>query len=238
MKVGVIIFHKNIFEIYRKRWVHRCLETIKNQTFQDFKVFELCYSDTKEQLWENSVYYHKPMENHIFAMNFLLDEAFKTCDVVFNVNLDDCYNVNRFRSQLDEVNKGSSLVGSNFQLIMERNQFIENQIIKKVFTIDPDDNCDVLMNTKIVYGLDAGEEQRKNHNILAHPVICYTKGFWERNKYYKVDEIGYEDFNMWKKATANSEKISIVNETLLYYRISSQQISSPKANNPNSARKP
>ena len=38
MKVGVVIYHKDIDKIYDSRWVDKCLESIKNQTFSDYQI--------------------------------------------------------------------------------------------------------------------------------------------------------------------------------------------------------
>lgn len=211
MKVGVIIYHKDILDIYKLRWIDRCMESIQAQTFKNFKVFELCYSDNRLRFYKHYnpyKYYCVKMDNHIHAMNFLLDEAFKECDVVFNVNLDDYYDPKRFELQLEAIKEGYDLVSSNFQLIKED---LENE------------NEDKLLTRMVFHDWDIKAEQDKNHNILAHPVICYTKGFWERNKPYNTDELGFEDFSMWKKAVANGEKIKILEDILLYYRLSDKQ---------------
>jgi hypothetical protein len=128
---------------------------------------------------------------------------------VFNINLDDLYDHNRFALQIEEIKKGYDLVSSDFQLMQEK--------------IEDGKEEDILGVQMIMHNLDIKTEQDKNHNILAHPVICMTRGFWERNKYYKTDELGYEDFSLWKKAVANNEKISIINQILLYYRLSAKQ---------------
>ncbi len=99
MKVGVIIYHKNIYSIYDKRWVDVCLNSLRDQTYKDFIVYELCYSDEPEQLWEGSKYEHGPMKNHIFAMN-----------------------------HIKAVNAGYDLVSSNFSHVDENDQVIRNMI--------------------------------------------------------------------------------------------------------------
>jgi len=213
MKVGVVIYHKDILNIYKQRWIDRCIDSIKAQTFQDFKVFELCYSNNFKMFYDGPgtrahTFYCTEMENHIHAMNFILDAAFKECDVVFNINLDDYYDPNRFELQLEAIKEGYDLVSSNFQLIRENTE---------------NENEDNLLTKMIFHDWDIKAEQDKNHNILAHPVICYTKGFWERNKHYNTDELGFEDFSMWKKAVANGEKIKILEQILLYYRLSDKQ---------------
>lgn len=206
MKNAVIIYHKDIFNIYKERWVQKCLESIAKQTIQDFTVFELCYSDTKSQLWHGSTFFHIPMVNHIHALNFILDQVFNNgFDIALNTNLDDAYHPNRFAAQLAAIHAGYELVSSNFQHIEEV------------------DGVDVLGQEMKFHDRDILVEAEVGHNILCHPVIAYTKGFWNKYKYYNTNELGYEDFNLWKKAAAHNCKICILEEILCYYRLSPNQ---------------
>ncbi len=217
MKVGVLLYHSNIFKLYKKEWIDKCLDSIRRQTAQNFHVYELCYSEEAEKLWlgwrGKYSYYHAPMLNHIFAMNHLLDKAFKDCDVVLNVNLDDHYHPQRFEWQLLEIERGYDLVSGNFRYIEE---------------IDGEDRETIDM---IFHDVDIGYEQRSGHNVLCHSAIAYTKKFWEENKYYNVNSIGSEDLELWVKAVANNVKIKIIPEILCYYRLSPNQtgrLNSPK----------
>lgn len=205
-KAGVILYHKDIYKIYKPEWVEKCLKSIREQTFQNFVVYELSYGQSRTQLWKGSNYSHIPMPNHIFAMNHILDKAFlDDCDVVFNVNLDDFYDLNRFTIQLAAVKAGYDLISSNFQIVEEI------------------DGNDILGNQMLFHNRDIKAEQEKDHNILCHPVICYTKKFWEENRYYKTNELGYEDLNLWKKAVTKGVKIRILDQILCYYRVSPKQ---------------
>lgn len=205
-KVGVLIYHKNIYDIYSKSWVDKCIESIMEQTFRDFHIYELCYSDNKQQLWSGFNYEHKPMGNHIEAMNHVLDWAFGDgCEIVFNVNLDDYYTPNRFERQIKAIKSGYDLVSSNFQHVEDKNGVDE---LGQVF-----DFAKVEINA----------EFNKGHNVISHPSVAYTKKFWEKNKYYDVDRLGDEDFQLWKKAMANGSKIIILDEVLHYYRQSPNQ---------------
>ncbi len=214
-KIGILIYHKDIFKIYKERWVQKCLDSIRAQTFQDFTVYELCYSDTRSQLWENSNYSHIPMPNHIFSMNHILDKAFEDgCDVVFNVNLDDYFSPNRFQLQLDAIHAGYELVSSNFQHIEEV------------------DGVDVPVRDMIFHLLDIKTELDVNHNILCHSVIAYTKKFWETTRYYDVNQLGYEDMELWRLGLINNFKMYIVPEILCFYRLSALQTGRIHAINP------
>lgn len=206
MKVGVLVYHKDVFNIYKPSWVKKCLDSIRNQTFKDFTVYELCYADTRSLLWERSNYSHIPMVNHIAAMNHILDKAFlDECDVVFNINLDDYYAPERFELQLKEIEAGYELISSNFQHIEEI------------------DGIDTPVRDMIFHDRDIKVELDANHNVLAHPIIAFTRKFWNENKYYNVDEIGFEDRTLWQRAIKNGSKIKIIDQILLYYRLSEKQ---------------
>ena len=203
MKTGILIYHKNIYSIYEKRWVDTCLNSIRGQTYTNFVVYELCYSDQPEQLWAGSTYEHKPLENHIFAMNYLIDKAFADgCDVVANTNLDDFFSPLRLERQITAINHGYDLVSSNFSHI---------------------DGNDQTIRYMMFHDRNISAELSINHNVIGHGVVMFTKGFWNRNKYYKTDQLGYEDLNLWKKAAEKCEKMVILPEVLLHYRIHENQ---------------
>ena len=203
MKIGIIIYHKNIYSIYEKRWVDVCLASIRAQTHSDFVVHELCYSDQPEQLWEGSNYEHRPLENHIFAMNHIIDKAFEQgCDVVANTNLDDFFSPVRLERQIKAINDGYALVSCNFSHV---------------------DGNDQVIREMLFHDRDIATELFNNHNIISHPGVMMTKGFWDRNKYYVTNQLGYEDMRLWQKAVYNGEKMVILPEILLHYRIHDNQ---------------
>jgi len=140
-------------------------------------------------------------------MNHILDKAFvmEKCDVVFNVNLDDIFHIERFALQLKAVEEGAELVSNNFQIIEEVN------------------GVDILGKEMIFHNLDIKAEQERGHNVLCHPSICYTGKFWRENKYYKTNELGFEDFTLWKKAVTKGVNIRILDQILCYYRMSPKQ---------------
>jgi len=125
MKVAVIAFHKNIDKIYEKWWVEKCVLSLENQTYKDFDFFEVSYGDEPLSLsayldrtldFSKIYFYHKPLENHVYAMNFVLDQLFRMgYDVAVNTNLDDSYPANRIQYQLEFIEKNDvDLVSSNF----------------------------------------------------------------------------------------------------------------------------
>lgn len=206
MKIGVIIYHSNIYLNYDKRWVDKCIDSIMEQTINGFNVYELCYGDERQQLFSGFNYDHKPMPNHIHALNYTLDWAFGDgCEIVFNVNLDDAYSSTRFEKQIKAIKQGYDLVSSNFQHIEEKDGVDQ---LGQVFEFDKVDLC---------------AEFNRGHNVLCHPAIAYSRKFWEINRPYDVDRLGDEDLCLWRKALNNGSKIHIIPEILCYYRQSPKQ---------------
>ena len=89
MKVGVIFFHKNIEKIYKKRWINKCIDSVRNQSKKDLTFYEINYGDDAEpRLLVDSVFFHEKKENYADAMNFIISKAFEDgCDYIFNTNL-------------------------------------------------------------------------------------------------------------------------------------------------------
>ncbi len=205
-KIGVIIYHSNLLSIYKKEWIDKCVDSIMDQTFQDYHIYELCYSVDKYQLFSGFNYKHVPMPNHIWGMNFILDWAFGDgCEIVFNINLDDIYHPARFEKQIKVIKSGYDLVSSNIQYMEDKG------------------GVDVLGQVFEFAKLNIHEEFNKKNNIIAHPACCYSKKFWETNKYYNNDSLGFEDMELWIRSLNNRAKIYIIDEVLLYYRISPKQ---------------
>jgi hypothetical protein len=49
-KLGIIFFHKNIRNIYKERWILKCIESILNQSYSDFKLYEVNYGEENTSL--------------------------------------------------------------------------------------------------------------------------------------------------------------------------------------------
>ena len=214
-KCGVVFFHKNVHKIYKPGWVDKSIRSMLNQNFQNFVIYEIDYSGSDLSLIEkyNPTQKHNffslNLENHGLAMNYILDKAFSDgCDYVFNTNLDDYYSRFRIEKQLEELKNGSSIVSSNFYYIYE-NDGQDTIIYKKDMSSFSDSISEQLLE--------------KNHNIICHPVVAYSRKFWEKNRYIP-DEIPEEDFKLWKRALLNGEKITILEDYLLHYRLHENQV--------------
>jgi hypothetical protein len=208
MKVATIFYHKNISSIYKKEWIEKSFNSVINQSFTKFSIYELNYGEDNLKLYREYPnnkeyhYYQVEMGNHADAMNFLIDECLKDgCDVIFNNNLDDYSHVDRFKSQLKYIKKGYDIISSNFNIIDETDKKIEEMDFSK-----KDVSSDLLVN----------------HNIICHPSVCYSKRFFENNR-YDPNEIPEEDLKLWKR-TVNDYKFFICPEFLINYRKHGNQV--------------
>lgn len=202
MKSAVLIFHKNI-KRYPKDWVELCVFSIKNQTYTNFDVFELDYDCGSNQIYEGSNFENKQLNNHADALNYLLKKVFDLgYDCAFNVNVDDYYSLNRFEKQIGFIKQGYDIVSSNFNLIDENNNIIKSMDMQ---------------SKNIIL------EANQNNNIIAHPVICYSKNF---KGLLLSSEIPRDDFELWKRCyLENKYKFIILPDYLLNYRVHSQKVS-------------
>lgn len=208
-KAAVIFFHSNILNLYKRRWIDKCIQSIKDQSFQDFDVFEIDYSGNNTKLckgFSRHLFYNVKLENHISAMNFLLNEVFsKEYNVVFFTNMDDYYDPLRFEKQLQRIQEGFNLVSSNFYYITEIA-----------------DGKDIVMNRMNMTSFgDIRANLKRNHNVIAHPCVCMDRAIWESGlRYHNL--LGYEDLDLWQRA--HKFKFNILEDYLLYYRIHDNQI--------------
>jgi len=215
MKICCILYHSNILNLYKSKWIEKCINTINNQTYQDFDIFELNYGNddySLESFFKSKNQYNflsKKMDNHAEAMNHLLNVIFneQNYDLCFNINLDDYYDLTRFEKQIDIMKQGYDVSSSEYYFIKE---------------VNDDDK---------VLGL-AG---LSNHNIqtlfqnditpMAHPCVCYSKNFWIKYGPYIPLEIPREDKNLWIRSYSTGAKLYIIKEPLLYYRLHDKQVS-------------
>jgi hypothetical protein len=220
MKCCAIIYHKNALSLYNPKWIKECLMSIDKQTFKSFDILELNYGNDTCSIMDTfninkKRYFWKiPMDNHAHAMNFLLTAAFEkyNYDFVFNINIDDYYDLDRFKTQLSYHDKYKFEVCSSNHKVHHGNinylEFIDyvkvpsgNDFIKSYLDIDK--------------------------NIICHPSVCFYKSFWKKTPEicYK-DEIPLEDYYLWNRCIANDINLLIIPEFLVIYRKHPNQITS------------
>lgn len=204
MKVAVIIYHKDV-QKYSPVWIHKCLASLRGQSYKNFDVYELDYSGTFTQIYEGSNFSStNSIKDHSESHNWLLDKVFELgYDCAFNVNVDDIYSLDRIEKQLPWIEQGYDVVSSNFHHIDERGRVLYPMIFDKK---------------------DPLSEAKRGNNIIAHPVVCYSKHFWTTCTKLKSSEIPKDDFELWKRSYGKY-KFKILPDFLLYYRIHSQKVS-------------
>jgi hypothetical protein len=206
MKLGVVFYHKNLEKIYKKEWIDECLRSIENQTVKDLFFYEIDYGDAGKNISGSDNFYSMEKENYADAMNFIISKAFEDgCDYVFNTNLDDKYALDRIEKQIRYLELGYDIVSSDFMYINENGEFKLNLIVSR-------------------FNSDIENQLENNHNVIAHPVVGYSRNFWENNK-YDITKTPEEDLHLWKKSINEKYKFYIIPEILLMYRIHNNQVS-------------
>lgn len=218
MKKGVILFHKDILKIYENNWIHKSVNSMINQTDNDFTFYEVNYGgDTYSVIPNTSIklnFWAEKLTNHAEAMNFILDKAFNDgCDYVFNTNLDDFYKLNRITSQIEMITKEDlDIVSSDFCYVQEKEINGNKE--------------DVIIHFMNIEKTNIQNHLTRGHNVIAHPSVCYNKRFWgDSENRYDINKVPEEDLDLWVRSINRGYKFGIHVETLLYYRIHKNQVS-------------
>ena len=118
-KCAALVYHKNIFDIYQKKWIQKSIDSILHQSFDEFDILELNYDGKTFSIFPSNIQYKKYFWNkrfntHYEARGFLLHKAFHEMkyDIIFNVQLDKFYHLDRFRYQIDEIKRGYDIISS------------------------------------------------------------------------------------------------------------------------------
>lgn len=232
----VIIFHKNALTYCKHSWIIKCLDSIQNQTYQDFDVFEIAYGDKEDEksilkhfnkLQDKKInFFKKTFKDHSYAMNFLLNKVFKNNDYkyCFNINIDDYYHNTRFQKQIQLIKRFNyDLVSTNMHYIDENDNIMQNINIKLGYQFVSTKKVPLKQQLKLEQDFIINQF-RENHNIITHPSVCYTKRFWKIIGPYK-NIVPKEDLEIFKRAALDKRiKIHIIKKKLLYYRIHNNQI--------------
>lgn len=213
MKICIILFHKNIYQLLRPEWITKSLQSLQDQTYKDFDVLEIDYGGTNLQLYPTSKFINQNLKNHVEAMNYLIDLAkSQNYDYIFNWNIDDYYSVHRIQAQLAYLPKYDIVSGDHISF-QNRKDGTEKIVSEHNYS---------KLNKQIEQNLKIG------HNIIAHPCVAWKTSFFENFRY--LDEIPMEDLKLWQRAITTNKKIFIVPQILLYYRIHDNQITQKTKN--------
>lgn len=215
--IGVIIFHRDSKKSYEERWIKKFVESIVNQTFNDFTVYEINYggdgysiiTDYSGDSIRSHKFFNIKMENHVYAMNYIIDVAFSDgCDFVFNTNIDDYYDVRRIEKQLPYLESGVDICSTDFYYIRDHK------------------GDDIVTELKRMSGTgDIINNFESGHNVIAHPSVAYSRKVWKNGNKYDGEKIPEEDFLFWKHLMSNGYRFDIVPMELLFYRLHNGQVS-------------
>jgi hypothetical protein len=221
MKIGVVIYHRNIFKKYNPEWIYSCLNQIEKQTFQNFSLIELNFGGDGIKIFNSerdSYFYNEKIDNLGNALNRAFDICFKELnfDLIYNINLDDDYPLDRFEKQLNcYLTNRADIISCNFN-------FTDSDLSILSSTNFCDGIKDIITQNEIIE-----REFQIDNNIIGFPGCLFTKKFWENWGYFPIDDIskGREDFDMWIKAKKNGCIFYIMEEKLFNYRIHNSNIS-------------
>ena len=220
-RVAVVIYHRNIFTKYNPEWTKGCIKNLGDQTFQDFSVVELDFGGDGVVVYDGDRPHHHYSEK-IDNLGAAISRSFDICfrelgfDLAFNINLDDIYDVDRFRIQLEtQAAHGADVVSSNFHFV--------------------DEDLKILSTTDFCRRVVGLEDQNRlidfhfanDRNCIGFPVCLFTKGFWLGNDGLpsRDESKGREDFDLWIEARKRGFKLYIIDKHLFKYRVHSTSIS-------------
>jgi hypothetical protein len=190
-------YHKNAGGIYPQQWINEYRDSILYQEQQEFDIHEVNYGDTEYRIFSSSVFEQKRFPTFVHCMNYLLGSLFTDgYDCVLNTNADDKYSSKWVAQVAGHIAAGYDLVSCNFVLFQDDKLLHRHHFDR----------------TNIAYELS------RNHNVICHPAVGYSKKFWERGNRYVPEEIPLEDLKLWQRAIANS-KFIILPGHLCYHRI-------------------
>jgi len=200
LKVGVAIYYCNP-EQYPKQWRDKCFDSLKNQTYKDFKSYSLDYG------WDGNfsstdITRFVKLKNYAEAMNYIYSWIFETCDVAVNVNIDDYYAPERIELLLKEIESGADVASSNYHIIDEDDNIIHSTQFEK---------------------LDVNKELRKWNKIVSNPAHLMSKKVWDSGFRFNPELVPIEDLHAWREIIQRGFVIKIHPAYLHYYRQHSLQ---------------
>lgn len=218
MKFAILLFHKNIINIYKKSWIIQFIDSINNQSYKNFDIIELNYDENENiRLFKNSIFINKNFDSHYDCKNYLLDYSFNknNYDYVMITNIDDFYDYDKIKICMNNI-KNYDIVSNNIYIY----QNIKNKEFKREIELIPKNkNSDFDINWHVMYKLE------KNINIIENSGLIMSKKFYLNNKiFYDKSKYPFTLLDIWKKSIKLDTKINIINQPLTYQRIHSEQL--------------
>lgn len=204
MKVSVLISVYNT-----ERYICECLNSVLNQTFEDFEILIVddgstdhtvkiikCFSDPRIRLIE---------KNHDFIES--LNVGLRECqgEYIARMDADDTMEPSRLQKQVEVMDRLSDVVvcGSWMRCFGLQNSEVKNF---EGFLIEP-----------LVYLLLG--------NIVANPSTMLRKSFLQKHNIQYKNYLYAEDYYFWVDIAKRKGQFWIIPECLTYYRCSYTQVS-------------
>lgn len=202
-KICVLCYHKNASKLYPEKWIDAYRQSVLNQTYKNFDIIENNYGGDNYKIFDRDYFHPIIFSTFVHCVNSMLDFCFNTVgyDYVFNTNVDDYYAINRIERQLLFLEQGYDIVASNFHLIRDDRIYHSHRMNEQNIAL----------------------ELSRNNNPIGHPVVAYSRKFWE-NKRYNPSEIPMEDMRLWQRAIKSGSKFIILPDFLLYHRVHNQSV--------------
>ena len=208
-----------ILPVYNSEsYILKCLESLKNQTNQNFELILVDDGSTdqtltisKKYLKDHFNYRYKLIINRInIGITKSLNKGFKVAkgQYLARADADDTYEPDRFELQLKllENNTNISLVGSNVKYIDKKENFLS-------FSNLPIDHFDIWSRLFL-------------HNPIVHSTIFFRRNIFKKVLYNEKFNTT-QDYDMYCRII-NYYKIVNIRKPLANYRIHSQSISKKK----------
>ncbi len=228
-KCAALVYHKNIFDIYQKKWISKCIDSVLHQSFTQFDILELNYDGTDFSVFPpdinyKKIFWNKSFNSHYQARGFLLHKAFHEMkyDIIFNVQLDKFYHLDRFKYQVEEIKRGYDII-SSVNHLSKKNKKEPQNLLNITEYLEDKFYCD---QCKCSYPPVFKQIHQLSHNIENTPKgddlflellrHCFVNieslrtNFNQFNKFEKMDD--YRDYitNTLLKSLATKNNLDIL----------------------------
>lgn len=208
-----VAFIVSVYKKDRLDFFIEAINSIKNQDygFENINIYlgidgELS-NDVKQYIVKNQSCFYKIVHNkqnkglaHI--LNRLID-VLEDEEYIFRMDSDDICMTNRVSKQMDVFCSDAKLlvVGTN---IIEIDEY-GNNLRKKIMPLD----------------YEAIKKYSISRSPLNHPTVAIKKDFFNIVGKYNESFLKAQDYELWSRALKKNVKIININESLLYFRVSS-----------------
>jgi hypothetical protein len=238
-KCACIVYHSNKRHT-KTDWINKCVNSIFAQSFCEFDIHELNYSGDHTFYFmdyypkiKGEYYSHNKIFNNSYeAMTYLTELCLGKLnyDIVFNVDVYDYYEHERFIYQLNEIERGNVLCSSlayfinridnNDKLVSENNTMFYDREIKIITNSD----YKFPLVPIIIPPENIKKQILNNQNIVLSTGYCISKTLWLYKDSYGNsirfrNDYPYNEISYLKRVVRNGLNISVVNKNQIFKRV-------------------